>query len=95
MDFNAKSQKLFQKVIDEYNDNQRTLILNGGQEGEIFQLYPVKNVDIEPPVDIFGINDDLRISRVITIEEAIQLKDHPDCNNSDVINFFLSSIGAI
>ncbi|XOU94032.1 MAG: hypothetical protein ACNFW9_04265 [Candidatus Kerfeldbacteria bacterium] len=95
MEFNAKSRKLFKKVIDEYNDNQRTLILNGHTEEEPFQLYPIKNSELEKPDDIFGINDASRISRIITTKEAIQLKDDPNCDNSTVINFFLSSIGAI
>ncbi len=95
MEFNKKSQILFQKVIKEYNDNKRTLIIHGTKKGEPFLLYPIANVELTSPEDIFGINDDARISHKITTEEAIQLKDHPDCDNKEVINFFLNSIGAI
>lgn len=75
------------KAVDEYQQGNRTLILDGSfHENQGFTLFPVENDMVDIHVDGKG------ISRKISIEEARQLKDSPHCINKEAISAFLEEI---
>ena len=82
--------KNLRKIVKEFKGRKRTLIVNGSfHENQGFTIFPVKNDEL----DIYLSEDDNhRISRKITIEEAKELVENQYCTNKEAANAFLDSL---